>query len=431
MRRNALILTTIVFLMFLFGCSSKDKANSNSFQTKSRIDEHIIKTEITAQGLILPQVTADDTVKSVVSRISYDTAFFVSDKVGNNLLGTEDIRKNDMLETVRKVKDIFDETYKIVEYPEKVKNWIVASGSSVVMQDRYRYEWLCAEGTNGLYTVYLTKLDCKTGTMEIEDKAMQTSPFIYLCKLNNREFISYSNYQVKSDTTPYAVVSALAVYNIDGSKKEILNVKYENSESWKNSRGMLIERFFCDGGEIYGLVHGRNNNKEFYKLCSFDNEGKIRTEKELIGLDKVIGTTYPIVMEKRGSYLAFRMYDGLRNCICRIDSEGAVRIIMEESDTANCKFAIVDDYIFFSESNVDPNTDAVIKRPCPVYAINTKEEEIKKIEIDIPLNKAYFAQIDSISNGSLMLTYCEDGVYNVQKVFQFELSKDEINRIFQ
>ena len=245
--------------MFLFGCSSEN--NANSFQTTSRIDEHIIKTEITAQGLILPQVTADDTVKSAVSRISYDTAFVVSDRVGNNLFGTEDIRKNDMLETVIKVKSIFDGTYKTVEYPEKVKNWIVASGSSVVMQDRYRYEWLCAEGTNGLYSVYLTKLDCKTGTMEIEDKVMQTSPFIYLCKLNDREFISYSNYQAESDTTPYAVISALAVYNVDGSKKEILNVKYENSESWENSRGMLIDRFFCDGGEIYGLVHGKSNNK--------------------------------------------------------------------------------------------------------------------------------------------------------------------------
>ncbi len=429
MRRNALILTTIIFLMFLSGCSSEN--NANSFQTTNRIDEHIVKTEITAQGLILPQVTADDTVKSVVSRISYDTAFVVSDKVGNNLFGTEDIRKNDMLETVIKVKSIFDGTYKTVEYPEKVKNWFVASGSSVVMQDRYRYEWLCAGGTNGLYSVYLTKLDCKTGTMEIEDKVMQTSPFIYLCKLNDREFISYSNYQAESDTTPYAVISALSVYNVDGSKKEILNVKYENSEVWKNSRGMLIDRFFCDGGEIYGLVHGKSNNKEFYKLCSFDDEGKIRTEKELVGLDKVIGTTYPIVMEKRGSYLAFRVYDGLRNCICRIDSEGVVRIIMEESDAANCKFAIVDDYIFFSESNVDPNTAAVIKEPCPVYAINTKEEKIRKIEIDIPLNKAYFAQLDSLSDGSLMLTYCEDGVYNVQKVFQFELSKEEINRIFQ
>lgn len=420
MKRVLLIFLALAILMLSCGCS-ENKTDGET--TTGEALQKPIATEITADGLVLPRVAEENKISLSLKRLCDDANFYVRSATAKWLYGeTEVAGDGGMSETVRKVRDKSTGEYTVVEFHDKVKNWNYAADSYIVMQDRYRYEWY--EGEND--KVYLTKIDLATGIMTIEDEVSRESSMIYLDKLDENTFISYYHYKETSMKTPYAVMTTLTIYNVDGTKKEIIKEGYENSTQWYNSKGVLFERFACDNGVIYGLEHGKTDGKEFYRLCAVDRDGNITEKRDIYGLDRIVGSGSFIKLEKRGDYLAFRLYDGLTDGVCRIAADGTVQTVMLETTSAKCDCAATDNYIFFSESNVDPNSAKVKKEPCPVYAINVRTDEITMIEFAVPVNEASFEFIDAVADDTVALAYCENGSYDPQKLFQYSLSEKDI-----
>lgn len=84
-------------------------------------------------------------------------------------------------------------------------------------------------------------------------------------------------------------------------------------------------------------------------------------------------------------------------------------------------------YIFFIESNV--NYDATIKeKECPFYVINVNNGKIMKFNFTIPLKNPYFVNLQRLSNGDLLTSYC-DGQYDPLNMKKFILQKDKLYQL--
>ena len=154
-------------------------------------------------------------------------------------------------------------------YLDGFPSWQVGSGSYITLKNRYLYEWRSYtsqfEEDNG-HDMKLTRIDCSTGKVEVVDEFQLNPPLIYLCKMDEERFLSYYVVKAPSEKNEYATLTVATIYNLDGTKKEIIREKYENDVDWTDSEGTLIERFAVKDGEIYGF--GRRRISGAYKFFS-------------------------------------------------------------------------------------------------------------------------------------------------------------------
>lgn len=154
-------------------------------------------------------------------------------------------------------------------YLDGFPSWQVGSGSYITLKNRYLYEWRSYtsqfEEDNG-HDMKLTRIDCSTGKVEVVDEFQLNPPLIYLCKMDEERFLSYYVVKAPSEKNEYATLTVATIYNLDGTKKEIIREKYENDVDWTDSESTLIERFAVKDGEIYGF--GRRRISGAYKFFS-------------------------------------------------------------------------------------------------------------------------------------------------------------------
>lgn len=152
-------------------------------------------------------------------------------------------------------------------YLDGFPSWQVGSGSYITLKNRYLYEWRSYtsqfEEDNG-HDMKLTRSECSTGKVEVVDEFQLNSPLIYLCKMDEERFLSYYVVKAPSEKNEYATLTVATIYNLDGTKKEIIREKYENDVDWTDSESTLIERFAVKDGEIYGF--GRRRISGAYKF---------------------------------------------------------------------------------------------------------------------------------------------------------------------
>lgn len=154
-------------------------------------------------------------------------------------------------------------------YLDGFPSWQVGSGSYITLKNRYLYEWRSYtsqfEEEYG-HDMKLTRSECSTGKVEVVDEFQLNPPLIYLCKMDEERFLSYYVVKAPSEKNEYATLTVATIYNLDGTKKEIIREKYENDVDWTDSESTLIERFAVKDGEIYGF--GRRRISGAYKFFS-------------------------------------------------------------------------------------------------------------------------------------------------------------------
>jgi len=311
--------------------------------------------------------------------------------------------------------------------PQNITNWSVGSGSMVVLKDKYLYEWKSytsefSEDT--AHDVKLTRIDVENGTIEIVDELECSNPLIYMCQINDTEFLSYSITQAPSDKTDYAVISAAWIYDENGQKREIIYEKYENDANWTNSQGKLIERFAVKDGELYGLGRRLISGRYKFFLYHYDKNGKLLNEEALIGFENIIGSEQMLELYFVGNYIAFRTYESLSTYICKKTDDG-IELIMKGTDR-QVQYAVTNKYIFFIESNVNVYSGEIEQNDCPLYIIDIQNDKIYATDFSVPLKDPYFVNIQPLSNESLLITYCDNGVYDPIKIKQFVIDEDTV-----
>ena len=414
----------LLSLCFLFGCSSVDSKPSADEKNESEDTSQSINLN---EDVILPKVNVKSTNLAKEFKNLNLNNFTIVNAIGNTYYGYKStysdggINDEFMLIESKSGKEIRLNT------PQNITNWSVGSGSMVVLKDKYLYEWKSytsefSEDT--AHDVKLTRIDSKSGNVEIIDELKYDTPLIYMCKINDAEFLSYSITQAPSDKTDYAVISAAWIYDENGQKREIIYEKYENDANWTNSQGKLIERFAVKDGELYGLGRRLISGRYKFFLYHYDKNGKLLNEEALIGFENIIGSEQMLELYFVGNYIAFRTYESLSTYICKKTDDG-IELIMKGTDR-QVQYAVTNKYIFFIESNVNVYSGEIEQNDCPLYIIDIQNDKIYATDFSVPLKDPYFVNIQPLSNESLLITYCDNGVYDPIKIKQFVIDEDTV-----
>jgi len=385
------------------------------------VDKFPLKNET---KIAVPSVTDNSaefqTAEGMLKKLDYGN-FIIMQSLGENYFGNiSEFKDGEGMVYDEGLVDIKSGKITELSYPQALPEWHVGSGHTAVLQDRYVYEWKSYTsmfGENTLHDVRLTRVDGRTGKVEVVDKAEQLSPFIYLCKINDTDFLSYTVMPTASEKTEYATETVASIYNISGEKREIIREKYENAADWTDSEGILIERFAVNDGEIYGIGRRRIDGKYKFFMYHYSKDGKLIDTKPLENLENIIGDEQFAEVYLRGEFLAFRTYETLSTYICRISPTGLE--ITAKGESGVVQYAVSEDKIYYIESTVDQNTGEVVKTDCPLYEIDTRNGNVREIIFENPIEKPYFVSITALLNGEIILTYCPDGIYDPMKMYQY------------
>ena len=424
----------IMVALILSGCS-KDNVGSELMQNTD--DSSLSSTERNSTGLqtlpqeecynqnvVLPKITASSkNIAGIFQRVKVSNITII-DAIGDKYYGYRSTYSESGVDDTFVLSN--PHTGKLVElnYPDKLDNWEVGSGSSVVLNDRYLYEWkgYTTVSSEEGYDVKLTRIDAESGNVEIVDEIKHSTPLIYLCKINEREFLSYSITQAPSDKTEYAVISSAWIYDDAGEKREIIREKYENDVSWSDSTGILIERFAVKDGNLYGVGRRLISGKYQFFLYHYDKDGTLLGEEVLTGFENIIGSEQILELRIMGDYFVFRTYETLTTCICK-NTENGVKLVMKGAD-GQVRYSMTKNYVFFIESNVNVYSGEIEQKDCPLYVIDVKNDKISAYEFVLPIQTPYFVNIQPLSNGTILITYCDDGAYDPIKMKQFTLNEE-------
>ena len=414
----------LLSMCFLFGCSSVDsKPSADEKNELENTSQNINLNE----AVILPKVNVKSTNLAKEFKNLNLNNFTIVNAIGNTYYGYKStysdggINDEFMLIESKSGKEIRLNT------PQNITNWSVGSGSMVVLKDKYLYEWKSytsefSEDT--AHDVKLTRIDIENKTIEIVDELKYSSPLIYMCKISDTEFLSYSITQGPSDKTEYAVISTAWIYNIDGQKKEIISERYENDVSWTDSEGILIERFAVKNGELFGLGRRLISGKYQFFLYHYDKSGKLISEEALIDFENIIGSEQMLELHLIDDYIVFRTYESLTTYICKKTHNG-IELVMKGTDR-QVLYAVSSKYIFFIESNVNVYSGEIEQKDCPIYIIDVQNDKIYATNFSIDLTNPYFVGIQSLSNESILVTYCDFGVYNPMDIKHYIIDNETI-----
>lgn len=332
----------LVFLMLLLcGCS-------NTNQKAPEIEQSTAEIQITKafqnQRVIFPNANVTSANwEHMFQKATHINAFTIQDKIGRYYLGEKSVYHSDRQEidgTEILIESTSDEETPLV-YPKNFPYWQVGSGSYVILKDRYLYEWRSYtsqfEEEDG-HDMKLTRIDGITGKVEVIDEFKLNSPLIYLCKVDEEHFLSYYVVKAPSEKIEYATLTVATIYNLDGTKKEIVREKYENDVDWTDSEGTLIERFAVKDGEIYGFGRRRISGAYKFFFYHYDQNGKLLETEAVPGFENIIGEEQPLEFWLVGDYIVFRTYESLTGYICKRTEDG-MDLIMKGAD-GNVSYAI-------------------------------------------------------------------------------------------
>ena len=426
MKKAVTMLLIVSILLLLVGCSNQNinKAENNKVVNTSNNFE-----TVQSGNIVLPKVKENISQNAADLFSNFHLRDFIvveslaqeyygykpSLSNGNDIYGFYNIDKNSFTE---------------INITDALKNWQVSSGSTVVLQDRYLYEWKSYD-TDYLqdkgYDVKLIKNDVKSKSSKIIDEIKSKTPLIYQCKISDKEILSYSITQEKSQKTDYAVVTTAWIYNEKDEKREFVRERYENNTNWSDSEGTLIERFIVSKGEIYGI--GRKMISGIYKffIYHYDKDGTLLEEKNIANLENIIGAEQFQELFLVNDYMAFRTYESLTTYICKITDNG-VELVMKGTD-GKVQYAISGDYLLFIESNINPENAKAESGEFPLYIIDTKKNKLCSIKHVRKLKNPYFVDFKSLSNGDLIISYCDGNEYDPSNVEQFVLTKRTLCKV--
>lgn len=306
-------------------------------------------------------------------------------------------------------------------YPADLPDWTLGSGSFVVLEDRFLYEWKSytfSLGGNTLHDMKLTRTDGKTGEVTVMDELEQTNPFIYLCKLSDEEFLSYSICRVPGEEAEYATLAAAVRYTAEGRKTEIIRETYENDVSWTDSRGRLIERFAVDDGEIYGIGRRRIAGEYRFFLYYYAPTGEMIAQQPLDGLAEILGDEQPYDFILQGDCMALRTFESLSTYLLRF-GESSVELILSGPD-GNMQYAIAEHRIYAVSTVADTPL-------CTLHVLDTYGGSVETVSLPLPIREPFFVDMKALPSGDLWLTYNENGTYNPMTRQHFLLSRSVID----
>lgn len=423
--KKTLCFVLLLLIAFLVGCTNINDNNTTTSNEATQ-QETTLSTISPKEGVILPKVDVELTnLTQKVKNVNLDS-FTIFDTIGDIYYGCRSKYTNSGIEDEFMLLNVQTQEEIKTNTPANTKPY-VGSGSMVVLEDRYIYEWYAFDfdlAENGIYDVSLTRIDTQTGNVEIVDVLESKTPLIYMCKIDEKQLLTYRVSQAVDNW----VISEAWIYDVNGCKKQIIRERYKNEEDWTDSEGMLISRFAIKDGEIYGLDRRRVSGEYIFSLYHFDKNGELLSEEAIDGLQEIIGTEQMLDLNLVGDYIAFRTYESFTTYICKKTNNG-VKLVMKGQNQQVC-YTATNRYIVFIENSVNVYNGQVENEDCPLYIIDAKNDKIYAAEFSTDLNKAYFVSITALSNGGLLFKYCNNGIFDPMKMEHYIIDMATLEKFF-
>lgn len=304
--------------------------------------------------------------------------------------------------------ELYDATAdEIIEltFPENFPDWVVGSGSTLVLEDRYLIQWLVYDDL----TIKLTKIDTKAKTLEVlrEESSEDLPRFIYLNEIGDESFLSFYMYRAP-EGDEFDLYSVCEIYDINGNYTEIVREGFKRDEY--RSTGFFYDAFAYKNGEIYGLGKEIVRGEVRWSLRRFTNEGELTESICLNNFSYMLGTANVENFDIVGDYIVTRDDWGTTCYVYKHD-----QLVMKGVD--NMEYVVVDDMIvcaILKDENGDSLENGLI------YVIDTQNDEIEKFSYSL----------DEGIN-SEMLTFRQTGNGDVHMVYyglndmHYVISKEE------
>ncbi len=396
-------------LIFLCSCNDiiSEKETQPASSTQNQQSSSFPSDEILNSDIVLPQIENETVNSKFPLKNAFSSEhkdFSVLEKIGNQYWGViTDFTAATAPEAL--INEHTDEVRRL-DFPD----WNVASGSVCVMNNRYCFEWrnYISGNSESTHSIRLSRLDMQTGELEFVDEKNLTTPFIYLCQIDENRFLSFWNEKAESDyNNEYATLTVAEIYDINGNKKEIIREKFENNSEWLNSKGMLIEKFYVVGNEIVGIGRKNVSGEMKYFLYYYDTNGTFLRAEELKGLSKILAEETPLELIVAGDYIAVRTLESLSYYILKKTDENIE--LIAKGAYGGLPFDISSDkrYLYFIEKNINDD-DTLKNKECPLYILDTASGKLNAVYLSIPLEKPYFVNLDVLSTDEILLVYCEE-----------------------
>jgi hypothetical protein len=403
MRKNLIICSLVLISLLLTSCNNSNSSNDLSSTNPASIQ----KQDIFERAI--PQE---------------HESFEILDKIGGKYIGLGKKQDESGITYKDLIYDIKTGEFNELKYPPTLPDWTVATPSYAVFKDKYLYEWKSYSQASDFHEVKLTCTNIETGEVSVVAEKKLNTPFVWICKLSEDSFLSYYLTTIDSDKTEYATVTVAEIFDLQGNSKEIIREKYENDKSWSNSDGTLIERVTTYNGKIYGI--GRKNIYGTYPyfLYEYDKDGTMLSTKSLKGLGDIIDNEMPNLFHIVGDYMIIQTYATLTYYIFKITDEN-VELIAKD-DVGKLHYGIYNNIIYYTESNVNRFSGISDYNSRPIYMINTESGTTRAIEWEAPFEEAYFYAFKTLSDGDLLLIYCEKEL-DPMKTIQFIAPKEKLS----
>jgi hypothetical protein len=197
----------------------------------------------------------------------------------------------------------------------------VGSASYVIMQDRYYY-FTQKVIINGNETIRLLKLDSKNNTLSITKSSKtneESSPFVYLSKLNENEFLMVDMIGFKTQVVRYNCNTDESVEIISATGKMVNNIQ----------TGNLLSKACAMDGKIYVLIHVITEQTNEYQINVYDREGKQIKTISADAAKPLFENTSPLRMVGIGGYIVLENWN-MKSAIYKISGNEIVPIVPPE-----------------------------------------------------------------------------------------------------
>ena len=174
----------LVFVLILSGCSGNEMG-SNSNQTTD--DSSTSRTESSTTGLQKPPQDEYNSHNVVLPKIAVSSKniagifqsvkmsnITVIDAIGDKYYGYKSTYSENGVNDTFVLSDPHSGEDVELNSSDHLDNWEVGSGSTIVLNDRYLYEWkgYTTVSSEDGYDVKLTRIDAENGNIEIVDEIM-------------------------------------------------------------------------------------------------------------------------------------------------------------------------------------------------------------------------------------------------------------------
>ena len=290
------------------------------------------------------------------------------------------------------------------EIDVSLPEWNVASGTNVVLKNRYQYEWLSRDTGNGVFKSALVRLDGETGEVEIVDTLDLSIPFIYVNKIDNESFVSNYSITVINENKGYIdTETVISVYNADGTNKEIIRENCRNFYNGGDSEGLLLQNVCSMDGKIYSYGWQTVGGEKIVYLYTFSTDGKLENKEELTDELKNV-----LLNESLARFNVINDYIMLVTWNCDFYIFKKSDLIMQ-GDNGSTVFAFSEslsqskdvEYICFVEREIDGK----FPKFAALQAIELSSGEIKNIPIKPNEDFPYMSDFMMASNGDLVFKY--------------------------